>query len=157
MRSERRSRHLYFSKIANLVEEDEISLAVRFCTAVAEKKLKMSHQIGDQGSHHGYPIALKTQTLVEDIEISVPIKVLLISAPRLQIQSWKCLSQSEAKAAVFVFWFALTNLVQDVDILLPVKFPSILFSGFRELKSVSTNQMPGRSCWCSDRTEKRVS
>ena len=38
-----------------------------------------------------------------------------------------------------------TNLVEDVEILLPVKFGWILFSGFRgEVENVSSNQRPGR-------------
>ena len=42
-----------------------------------------------------------------------------------------------------------TNLVEDVEILLPVKFHWILFSGFREeVENVSANQRPGRpSCF----------
>ena len=37
-----------------------------------------------------------------------------------------------------------TNLVEDVEILLPVKFHWIPFSGFRgEVENVSTNQRPG--------------
>ena len=42
-----------------------------------------------------------------------------------------------------------TNLVEDVETLLPVKFHWILFSGFRgEVKNVYANQRPGRpSCF----------
>ena len=41
-----------------------------------------------------------------------------------------------------------TNLVEDVEILLPVKFRWIPFSGFREVENVSVNQRPGRlSCF----------
>ena len=42
-----------------------------------------------------------------------------------------------------------TNFVEDVEILLPVKFRSIPFSGFRgEVENVSANQRPGRpSCF----------
>ena len=42
-----------------------------------------------------------------------------------------------------------TNFVEDVEILLPVKFRWIPFSGFREeVENVSANQMPGRpSCF----------
>ena len=36
-----------------------------------------------------------------------------------------------------------TNLVEDGEILLPVKFRSIPFSGFREVENVSANQRPG--------------
>ena len=38
-----------------------------------------------------------------------------------------------------------TNYVEDVEILLPVKFCCFSFSGFRgEVKNVSANQRPGR-------------
>ena len=44
-----------------------------------------------------------------------------------------------------------TNLVEDVEILLPVKFPLIPFSGFRgEVENVSVNQRPGRPSCFSD-------
>ena len=48
-----------------------------------------------------------------------------------------------------------TNLVEDVEILLPIKFPWIPFSGFRgEVENVSANQRPGRPSCFSDRPEK---
>ena len=48
-----------------------------------------------------------------------------------------------------------TNLVEDVEILLPVKFHWIPLSGFRgEVENVSANQRPGRPSCFSDRPEK---
>ena len=48
-----------------------------------------------------------------------------------------------------------TNLVEDIEILLPVKFPWIQFSGFwGEVENVSANQRPGRPSCFSDRPEK---
>ena len=48
-----------------------------------------------------------------------------------------------------------TNLVEDVEIYLPVKFRQILFSGFRgEVENVSANQRLGRPSCFSDRPEK---
>ena len=48
-----------------------------------------------------------------------------------------------------------TNLVEDVEILLPVKFRWIPFSGFRgEVENVSANQRPGRPSCFSYRPEK---
>ena len=48
-----------------------------------------------------------------------------------------------------------TNLLEDVEILLPVKFSWIPFSGFRgEAKNVSANQRQGRPSCFSDRPEK---
>ena len=47
------------------------------------------------------------------------------------------------------------NLVEDIEILLPVKFRWIPFSGFRgEIENVSANQRPGRPSCFSDRPEK---
>ena len=48
-----------------------------------------------------------------------------------------------------------TNLVEDVEILLPVKFRWIPFSGFRgEVENVSANQRPGQPSCFSDWPEK---
>ena len=48
-----------------------------------------------------------------------------------------------------------TNLVEDVKILLPVKFRWIPFSGFRAgVKNVSANQRPGWPSCFSDRPER---
>ena len=50
-----------------------------------------------------------------------------------------------------------TNFVEDVEILLPVKFRWILSSGFREeVENYSANQRPGRPSWFSDRPEKNT-
>ena len=48
-----------------------------------------------------------------------------------------------------------TNLVEDVEILLPVKFCHILFNSFKgEVENVSANQRQGRPSCFSDRLEK---
>ena len=48
-----------------------------------------------------------------------------------------------------------TNLVEEVETLLPVKFLRIAFSGFKgEVKNVSVSQRPGRPSCFSDRHEK---
>ena len=48
-----------------------------------------------------------------------------------------------------------TNLVEDVEILLPVKFRCIPLSDFREeVEHVSANQRPGRLSCFYDRPEK---
>ena len=58
-------------------------------------------------------------------------QVSLNSVQRFQRRSRKCLSQSEARAAILFFRSARknTNLVEGVEILLPVKFRWILFRG----------------------------
>ena len=48
-----------------------------------------------------------------------------------------------------------TNLVEEVEILLPFKFRYIPFSSFRgEVENVSANQRPGRPSCFFDRPEK---
>ena len=84
-------------------------------------------------------------------------QVSLNSVQRFQRRSRKCLSQSEARAAILFLWSAWknTNLVEDVEILLPVKFCWIPLSGFSgEVDNVSANQRPGRPSCFSDRPEK---
>ena len=50
-----------------------------------------------------------------------------------------------------------TDLVKDVEILLPVKFRRILFSGFREeVENVSANQRLGRPSCFSDQPKKHT-
>ena len=74
-------------------------------------------------------------------------QVSLNSVLQFQVRGRKCLSQSEAKAVISFFQSARknTNMVKDVDILLPVKFCLIPFYGFRgEVKNVSAIQRPGR-------------
>ena len=80
-------------------------------------------------------------------------QVSLYSFQRFQRRSRKWLSQSEARAAIlFSVGPKNTNLVEDVEILLPVKFRWIPFNGFRgEVENVSANQRTGRPSCFSDR------
>ena len=56
---------------------------------------------------------------------------------------------------VFPIGHKNTNLIEDVEILLPVKFLLILFCGFREVvQNVSANQKPGQPSCFSDQPEK---
>ena len=56
---------------------------------------------------------------------------------------------------VFPISLKNTNLVEDVEILLPVKFCWIPFSGFREeVENVSANQRPGQPSYFLDQPEK---
>ena len=83
-------------------------------------------------------------------------QVSLNSVQRFQRRSRKCLSQSEARAAILCFrWVPKnTNWVEDVEILLPVMFHWIPFSGFRgEVVNVWANQRPGRPSCFSDRPQ----
>ena len=64
--------------------------------------------------------------------------------------------RSQGSHLVFPIVPKNTNLVEDVAILLPIKFRWISFSGFRgEVKNVSANQRPGRQSCFSDRPEKQ--
>ena len=73
-------------------------------------------------------------------------QVSLNSVQRFQRRSRKCLRQSEARADILFFSDRPkrnTNLVEGVEILLPVKFHWIWFSGFRrEVENVLANQRP---------------
>ena len=71
-----------------------------------------------------------------------------LNSIRLFLRSRKCLCQSEARATILFFYQPEkdpTNLVEDVEIWLPVKFRWIPFNGFRrEVEIVSSNKRPGR-------------
>ena len=58
---------------------------------------------------------------------------------QFQRRSQKCLSQLWAMATIFFFYRSArkTDLVMDVEILFPVKFRRILFSGFRKKSKIS--------------------
>ena len=84
-------------------------------------------------------------------------QVSLNSVQRFRRSSRKCLNQSEARAAILFVPIGPknTNLVEDIEILLAIKFCWILFSGFRgEVENVPANQRPGRPSCFSDRPEK---
>ena len=70
------------------------------------------------------------------------------------------MSQSiRSRAAIFVFRSAQknTNLVEDIEFLLIVKFRWNLFSGFRgKVENVSANQRPGGHLCFSDRPENII-
>ena len=66
----------------------------------------MSQPIRGQGGHLVFPINPKNTNLVEDIEILLPDKVSLNSLQQFQRRSRKCLSQSEARAAILFFRLA---------------------------------------------------
>ena len=87
----------------------------------------------------------------------VSCKVSFNSVLRFQRKSRKCLSQSEARAAILFFRSAKKkqNMLKGVEILLPIKFPWIPFSGLKgEVENVSANQRPGRPFCFSDRPKK---
>ena len=94
----------------------------------------MSQPIRDQGGHLVFPIAPPPKKkLGRGLWDLASCQVSLNSVQRFQRRSRKCLSQSEARAAILFFRSARknTNLVEGVEILLSVKFRWIPFSGFR--------------------------
>ena len=87
----------------------------------------------------------------------VSCQVSINSVQRFQRRSRKCFSKSAAGAAILFFWSARknTNLVEDVNILLPVKFRWIPFSCFRrEVQNASANKRLWRPSCFSDQPEK---
>ena len=99
----------------------------------------------ETGRSSFFLIGPKNTNMVEDVEILLPVKFcwILFSGFRGEVE--KCLSQSEARAAILFFPSGPKNinLVEDVEILLPVKFRWIPFRRFREVEKVSANQRPG--------------
>ena len=84
-------------------------------------------------------------------------QVSLNSIQRFQRRSRKMSQPNKSQGGHLVFPIGPknTNLVEDIEILLPVKFRWIPFSGFRgEIENVSANQRPGRPSCFSDRPEK---
>ena len=82
-------------------------------------------------------------------------QVLLKSFQWFQRKSRKCLSQSDTGAAILFFRSAWknTNLVEDVEILLPVRW--IPFNGFRgEVENVLANQRSRQPYCFSDWPDK---
>ena len=63
----------------------------------------MSQPIRGQGGHLVFPIGPKNTNFVEGVEILLSCQVSLNSVQRFQRRSRKCLSQSEARAAILFF------------------------------------------------------
>ena len=155
--------HLVFPtdwKNTNLVEDIEILLSVKFCWIlfsgfrVEVENVSANQRPGRPSCFSDRPEKHKLGRGQWDL---ASYWVSLNSVQRFQRRSRKYLSQSEARAAILFFWLARknTNLVEDVEILLPIKFCWIPFSGFRgEVENVSANQRPGRPSCFSDRPEK---
>ena len=118
----------------------------------------MCQPIRGQGGHLVFPIGptKKTQTWYRTLK-SCFLSNSANSVQRFQ-RSRKCLSQSEARAAILFFRSARknTNFVEDVEIFLPVKFPWFLFSSFGgEVENFSANHRPGRPSCFSDWSKKQ--
>ena len=114
----------------------------------------MSKQIRGQGGHLFFSDQPEKHKLGRGRCDLAFCQVLLNFVQRFQRRSRKCLGQSETRAAILFFPNSPknTNLVEDVEILLPVKFRWIPFRG--EVENVSANQRSGRPSCFSDRPEK---
>ena len=162
-KSEARAAILFFQsarKNTNLVEDVEILLPIKFrwnpfsSFRGEVENVSANQRPGRPSCFSNRPEKHKLGRGRWDL---ASCQVSLNSVQQFERRSRKCLSQSEARAAILFFRSALknTNLVEDVEILLPVKFRWIPFSGFRgEVENVSANQRPGRPSCFLDRPEK---
>ena len=113
---------------------------VEFRTAVSEEMSKLSQPIRGQGSILIFRSTLNTNTVAVSEEKSKMSQQI----------------RGQGGNLVFPIGQKFTNLVEDVEILLPVQFRWILLSGFRgEVENVSANQRPGRPSCFSDPPEKQ--
>ena len=97
--------------------------------------MNVSPPIRGQGGHLVFPISLRSCFLSSFVEFSSVVsekKSKLFQAIR-----------DQGSHLVFPIGLKNTNLVENVEILLSVKFRCILFSGFREVENVAANQRPG--------------
>ena len=127
-----------------------LSSFVAFRSVVSEEKSEMSQQIRYQNGHLVFQSRSEKHKHGRgrcDLEFH---QVSLNSVQRFQGRCRKCLSQSEARGHLVFPIGRKKNLVEDVGMLLPVKYRWIPFSGFRgEVENVSTYQRLGRpSCFC---------
>ena len=154
--------HLVFPngpKNTNLVEDVEILLPVKLCWVSISsfrgvENVSANQRPGRLSCFSDRPEKHKLGRGRWDL---ASCQVSLNSFERFQRRSRKCLSQSEARAAILFFPISPknTNLVEDIEILLPVKFRWIPLSGFRgEVENVSANQRPERPSCFSDRPKK---
>ena len=146
-------------KNTNLVEDVEILLPVKFCLIPfsgfrGEVENVSANQ--RQGSHFLFsnrPDKHKLGTGHWDL---ASYQVSFNSVQRFQRRSRKMSQPIRGQGGHLVFLIGPknTNLVEDVEILLPVKFRWIPFSGFRgEVENVSANQRPWQPSCSSDQPE----
>ena len=132
-----------------------LSSIVEFSSAVSEKKLKMCQPIRGQGGHLFFRSAQKTHTLKMTLR-SCFLSIFIAFRSAVLEEKSKMTQPIRGQGGHLVVPIGPknTNLVEDIDILLPVKFPWIQFSSFREVENVSANQRPGRPSCFSDRPKK---
>ena len=134
-----------------------LSSFVEFRSAPLEEKSKMTQPIRGQGGHLVFPTGPKKNKLGRGCWDLASCQVSLNSVQRFFEEKSKMSQPIRGQGYHLVFPISPknTNLVEDVEILLPIKFRRIPFSGFRvENKNVSANQRPGRPSCFSDQPEK---
>ena len=137
------------SSNSTLVEDIEILLPVKFRWIPFSgfrgevENVSANHRPGKQSCSSDRPEKHKLGRGLWDL---ASCQIRLNSIQQFQSSSRKCLSQSEDRVTILFFRSTRknTNLVEDVEILLPVKLRWNPFCGFRgEVKNVSANQRPG--------------
>ena len=136
------SLQLRWAKNINLVEDVEILLSVKFLwipfsSYKLKEKSKMSQQLRGQGGHLVFWSA-KNKHLVE-ILLHVKFRWIPFSGFR-EVENVSA-NQRTGQPSCFPISPKNTNFAEDVEILLPVKFPLI---SFWEVENVSANQRPSR-------------
>ena len=98
-------------------------------------------------------ISFKDNSVCQGLNLQQEAQRATYRAPEFNVPPFWQISQGGH--LVFPIGQKNTNLVEDLEILLPVKFRWIPFSGFRgEVENVSANQRPGWPSCFSDRPEK---
>ena len=119
----------------------------------------MSQPIRGREGHLVFPIGTENTNLVEDVEILLPVEFRWIPFCGFSEVENVAVNQRQGRPSCFFdrpvntylvescFFFdrpeKKTNMVEDVKILLPVKFCWIPFCGFREVENISANQGRG--------------
>ena len=125
-----------------MVEDVDVLLHVKFrwilFSGIEAKMMpKLYLLIRGHDGHIGYPIRPKKIEFCS----AIAEKKSIMSKPIRDQDGYLC----------FPIGPKNTNLVENVEILLPVKFRLILFCGCREeVENVSTNQKSGQPFWFSD-------
>ena len=117
----------------------------------------MSQPIRGEGGHLIFSIGLKKHKFGRKCWDLASCQVFVAFCSAVSEEKSKMSYQIRGKGGVLVFLIGPknTNLEEDVEILLPVKFRWIKFSGFSgEVQNISANVRPGRPSCFSDQPEK---
>ena len=109
-----------------------LSSFIYFCSAVSEEKSKMSQPIRGQGAILFFLSARKTQTWSRTLRSCFLLSFIEFHSAFSE-EKWKMSQPIRDQGCNLVFLIRPknTNLVEDIEILLPVKFYWVPFCGFR--------------------------